>query len=184
IFISLSAMVLSLVLGLIVGVTSGYYRGFADSALARTMDLLLAFPTLLFSISLLAIFNSSKNGAFGLKGLPLNFTVLIFVIGFFGFPYIGRIVRGQVLSIREKEFIDAARSLGATNYRIMTREVLPNLVGPILVYTTLYLPNNILAEAGLSYLGVGVQPPGVSWGSMLSDAGTYFKVDPMYLFAP
>lgn len=184
IFISLSAMLLSLVLGLIVGIAAGYYRGFVDSALARTMDLLLAFPTLLFSISLLAIFNASKDGAFGLQGLPLNFTVLIFVIGFFGFPYIGRIVRGQVLAIREKEFIDAARSIGSTDWRIVTREVLPNLVGPVLVWTTLTIPNYIIAEAGLSFLGVGIQEPTASWGKMLSTAGNWFQIDPAYLFWP
>jgi peptide/nickel transport system permease protein len=110
--------------------------------------------------------------------------VIIFVLGFFGFPYIGRIVRGQVLSLREKEFVDAARSLGASNFRIMTREIMPNLVGPILVYTTLTIPNYILGEAGLSFLGVGVTYPTASWGQMLSDAGNYFEIDPTYLIAP
>ncbi len=177
------ATFLSLLLGVPLGIAAGFFRGWSDSLISRFMDLLLSFPTLLFSIAVLSIFGRVNSFA-GLSGQALRYGVIIFVLGFFGFPYIGRIVRGQVLSIREKEFIDAARSLGATNYRIMTREVLPNLVGPILVYTTLYLPNNILGEAGLSYLGVGVQPPGVSWGSMLSDAGNYFQVDPMYLFAP
>ena len=110
--------------------------------------------------------------------------MIIFVLGFFGFPYIGRIVRGQVLALREKEFVDAARSLGASNFRIMTREIMPNLVGPILVYTTLTIPNYILGEAGLSFLGVGVTYPTASWGQMLSDAGSYFEIDPTYLIAP
>jgi peptide/nickel transport system permease protein len=93
-------------------------------------------------------------------------------------------VRGQVLSLREKEFVEAARSLGASNFRIMTREIMPNLIGPILVYSTLAIPNNILGEAGLSYLGVGVPGGTPSWGHMLSDAGQYFEIDPFYLFVP
>jgi len=92
-------------------------------------------------------------------------------------------VRGQVLALREKEFVDAARSLGASNFRIMTREIMPNLVGPILVYTTLTIPNYMLGEAGLSFLGVGVTYPTASWGQMLSDAGGYFEIDPTYLLA-
>ena len=182
-FIAMSAMVLSLFFGLVVGVSAGFYRGPVDALLSRLMDLLLAFPTLLFSIALLAIFNNSPS-FLGLSGQSLNFAVVIFVIGFFGFPYIGRIVRGQVLSMREKEFIDAARSLGASDWRILSREILPNLVGPILVWMTLSIPSYILTEAGLSFLGVGVQPPTSSWGAMLSTAGNFFQIDPAYLFWP
>jgi ABC-type dipeptide/oligopeptide/nickel transport system permease subunit len=181
--IGLLATALSVILGVATGLMAGYYRGVADTLLSRVMDLLLSFPTLLFSLALLAIFSEVPSFA-GLSGVPLRFAVIIFVLGFFSFPYIGRIVRGQVLSIREKEFVDAARSLGATNYRIMTREIMPNLVGPILVYTTLSIPANILGEAGLSYLGVGVPQGTSSWGGMLSDAGQYFTIDPTYLFAP
>lgn len=181
--IGVLATLLSVVLGTAVGIVAGYYRGFADSALSRVMDLLLSFPTLLFSLALLAIF-ADVPSFIGLSGVPLRFAVIIFVLGFFSFPYIGRIVRGQVLSLREKEFIDAARSLGASNYRIVTREILPNLVGPILVYATLAIPNNILGEAGLSYLGVGLPAGTSSWGGMLSVAGSYFTIDPMFLFVP
>jgi peptide/nickel transport system permease protein len=181
--ISSLATLLSLVFGVSLGLIAGYYRGLSDSAISRTMDLLLSFPTLLFSIALLSIF-ASVPVFLGLSGQPLRFAVIIFVLGFFGFPYIGRIVRGQVLSLREKEFVEAARSIGATDFRIMTREILPNLLGPILVYTSLTLPNNMLGEAGLSYLGVGVLPPTASWGGMLSDAGNFYQVDPSYLFAP
>jgi peptide/nickel transport system permease protein len=177
------ATLLSLVLGVSLGLVAGYSRGWRDSLIARTMDMLLAFPTLLFSIALLSVFAIVPSFA-GLSGVPLRFGVIIFVLGFFGFPYIGRIVRGQVLSLREKEFVDAARSLGASNFRIMTREIMPNLVGPILVYTTLTIPNYILGEAGLSFLGVGVTYPTASWGQMLSDAGNYFEIDPTYLIAP
>lgn len=181
--IGLLATVLSLILGLIVGTLAGYFGGFTDSVLSRTMDMFLSFPVLLFAISLLTVFSIVDSFA-GLSGTPLRFGVIIFVLGFFGFAYIGRIVRGQVLSIRENDFIAAARSLGASPIRIMAREVLPNLMGPVLVWTTLIIPVNILGEAGLSYLGVGIQPPTVSLGGMLSDAGTYLYIDPAYLFFP
>ena len=181
--IGLLATLLSVVLGVIAGLVAGFYRGPADSVISRLFDLLLSFPVLLFSIALLALFADIPT-FLGLSGVPLRFAVIIFVLGFFSFPYIGRIVRGQVLSLREKEFVEAARSLGASNYRIMTREIMPNLVGPILVYTTLAIPNNILGEAGLSYLGVGVPAGTPSWGGMLSSAGNYFQIDPTYLFAP
>ncbi|MGN6609464.1 MAG: ABC transporter permease [Jatrophihabitans sp.] len=181
--IGLLATLVAVLLGTIAGVAAGFYGGVTDSVLSRLMDLLLSFPVLLFSIALLAIFGDVPSFA-GLSGVPLHFAIIIFVLGFFTFPYIGRIVRGQVLSIREKEYIDAARSLGASNWRIMTREILPNLVASILVYSTLAIPNNILGEAGLSFLGVGVPPQTPSWGKMLSDANQYFQIDPLYLFAP
>jgi peptide/nickel transport system permease protein len=181
--IGILATTLSIVLGVAAGLAAGYYRGATDSILSRVMDMLLSFPTLLFSLALLSIFQDVPS-FLGLSGTPLRFAVIVFVLGFFSFPYIGRIVRGQVLSLREKEFVEAARSLGASNYRIMTREIMPNLVGPILVYSTLAIPNNILGEAGLSYLGVGVPVGTSSWGHMLSDAGQYFEIEPTYLFVP
>jgi peptide/nickel transport system permease protein len=172
------ATVLSLVLGVLAGVVSGFYRGWIDIVISRVMDVLLSFPTLLFSLALVSVSSI-------ISGAPIvRYSVIIFVLGFFAFPYVGRIVRGQVLSLREKEFVEAARSLGAGNARIMFREIAPNLVGPILVYTTLAIPNNILGEAGLSFLGVGVIPPTPSWGQMLSDAGGYIQVDPYYIFLP
>ena len=181
--ISVSAMAVSLVLGLTVGIVSGYYRGSIDAVVARILDVLLAFPVLLFAIALLAIFNQSPS-FLGMSGQTLNFAVVIFVLGFFGFAYLARIVRGQVLSLREKEFVDAARSLGASDWRIVTREILPNLMGPVLVWVTLTIPSYILGEAGLSFLGVGVQPPTASWGQMLSNAGRFFQNDPMFLMWP
>jgi peptide/nickel transport system permease protein len=172
------ATALSLLLGVGLGLAAGFYRGWADTIISRVMDVLLSFPTLLFSISLITVLSFVSSGQ------VVRFALIIFVLGFFGWPYIGRIVRGQVLSLREKEFVDAARSLGASNGWIMAREIMPNLVGPILVYTTLTIPNNMLGEAGLSFLGVGVVPPTASWGQMLSNAGNYFQVDPMYLILP
>jgi len=181
--ISVSAMVVSLALGLTVGIISGYYRGTVDAIVARVLDVLLAFPVLLFALALLAIFNQSPS-FLGMSGQTLNFAVLVFVLGFFGFAYLARIVRGQVLSLREKEFVDASRSLGASDWRIITREILPNLMGPVLVWATLTIPSYILGEAGLSFLGVGVQPPTASWGQMLSVAAQFVQNDPMFLVWP
>src|SRR5213079_1885032 len=111
-------------------------------------------------------------------------TVVIFVIAFVNWTYIGRIIRGQVLSLREKEFVEAARSLGASNRRIIFREILPNLVAPIIVYSTLVIPQNILFEAALSFLGVGVQPPNASWGAMIADATSIFDSAWWYMVFP
>ena len=172
------ATLLSLVLGVSTGLLAGYYRGWVDTLISRIMDVLLSFPVLLFSLSMIAVVAIITTAPVA------RFAVIVFVLGFFGFPYIGRIVRGQVLSLREKEFVEAARSLGATDLRIMAREIAPNLLGPILVYTTLTIPNNILGEAGLSFLGLGVPPPTPSWGQMLSDAGDTFQNDPVYLILP
>jgi peptide/nickel transport system permease protein len=176
--IGLAATALSVILGVAFGTLSGYFRGWVDGVVSRFMDVILSFPTLLLSLSLIAVVALIRPGN------GPRYLVIIFVLGFFGFPYIGRIVRGQVLSLREKEFVDAARSLGASNLRIMAKEIAPNLVGPILVYTTLTIPNNILGEAGLSFLGIGIQPPTPTWGQMLADAGSYFQIDPMYLVFP
>jgi peptide/nickel transport system permease protein len=172
------ATALSLILGVLAGVVSGFYRGWVDAIISRVMDVLLSFPTLLFSLALVSVSSIISSAPI------VRYGVIVFVLGFFAFPYIGRIVRGQVLSLREKEFVEAARSLGASNARIMFREIAPNLIGPILVYTTLAIPNNILGEAGLSFLGVGVIPPTPSWGQMLSDAGGFIQVDPFYIFLP
>lgn len=181
-FIAGLATAVSLLLGVTLGMIAGYYRGWLDTIISRTMDVLLSFPVLLFSIAIIAVVGIVVGA--GPTANTARTGVIIIVLGFFGWPYIGRIVRGQVLSLREKEFVEAARSLGASNARIMFREILPNLLGPILVYTTLTIPNNMLGEAGLSYLGIGVLPPTPSWGGMLSDASTYIQVDATYFLLP
>ena len=145
------------------------------------MDIVLAFPLLLFAIAISA---SLQTKAFGLTGLKLHISVLIFVIGFFSWPYMGRIVRGQTLSLREREFVFAARSLGARGPYILFKELLPNLVAPIIVYSTLLIPTNILFESALSFLGVGIAPPQASWGGMLGDSVQYYRIDPEYMLAP
>jgi peptide/nickel transport system permease protein len=179
--VATGATILSNIIGTVLGVIAGYYGGWVDSLISRLMDTFLAFPLLLFAISISA---SLQDGAFGLNGLPLRISVLIFVIGFFNWPYMGRIVRGQTLSLREREFVEAARSLGARGPFILFRELLPNLVAPILVYSTLLIPTNILFEAALSFLGVGIAPPQASWGGMLNDAVDLFYADPQYMVVP
>jgi peptide/nickel transport system permease protein len=161
---------------------AGFFRGWVDTVISRFIDVLLAFPILLFGIGL-ASACSLGNGCLGGLIKP-GLTVVIFVIAFVNWTYIARIVRGQVLSLREKEFIEASRSLGASNFRIVFREVLPNLVAPIIVYTTLIIPQNILFEAALSFLGVGVQPPNASWGQMLAEATDIFDSAWWYMVFP
>jgi peptide/nickel transport system permease protein len=159
---------LAVLVGVIIGTMAGFFGGWIDTALSRTMDVILAFPILLLAIGLSSACTLG-NGCLGGLITPGR-TTLIFVIALASWPYIGRIIRGQVLSLREKEFVEAARSLGAGNGRIMRREILPNLVAPIIVYSSLILPTNVLYEAALSYLGVGVQPPTASWGQMIAAA--------------
>lgn len=181
--IAFLATALSVILGTLFGVVAGYFGGWIDSIIARTMDVFLAFPLLLFA---LALANVIPFSAFGLSGNTLRIFVMVFVIGFFNWPYMGRIIRGQTLSLREREFVDAARSLGARGPYILFRELLPNLVAPILVYSTLLIPSNILFEAALDYLGVGLYLPTPTWGQMLSSAVTnqYWSLDPWYMLVP
>jgi len=181
--IAFLATALAVGIGVVMGVIAGYFGGWVDAVIARAMDIFLAFPLLVFAIALVGVIPSS---AFGLSGNGLRIGLLIFVIGFFAWPYMGRIIRGQTLSLREREFVDAARSMGARGSYVLFRELLPNLVGPILVYATLLVPTNILFEAALSYLGVGIIPPQPSWGGMMSDAVTngFYQIDPMYVIIP
>ena len=161
------------VIGVVVGLLAGFYRGWVDTVLSRITDLVLCFPTLLFGIGLASA--CALNGCLGgtiQPGVP----VITAVVVIFGWTYIARIVRGLVLSLREKEFVEAARSLGASDARIMFREILPNLAAPVIVYASLLIPVNILFEAALSFLGVGVQPPTASWGQMIAQATPIFNI--------
>ena len=181
--IAFLSTVLAVVIGTFFGVIAGYLGGWVDSLIARSMDVFLAFPLLVFALALAGVI---PNTAFGLSGNSLRIAVLIFVIGFFNWPYMGRIIRGQTLSLREREFVDAARSLGARTPYVLFRELLPNLVAPILVYATLLIPTNILFEAALDYLGVGLYVPTPTWGQMLSSAvqNGYYYIDPEYMLVP
>lgn len=250
--VSLEAALIStsliVTIAVIVGMIAGYYRGFVDTAISRTMDVLLAFPVLLLALGLGAacalkgclptqsagralfvagliiavvpvmfavisqargkggfaavtradwLLRTAPGGITSIAGLILwlfaaksstlvqpGLPVVIFVIVISTWPYMARIIRGQVLSLREKEFVEAARSLGASDTRIIFRHILPNLVAPIVVYTTLLIPTNILFEAALSFLGVGVQPPTASWGAMLADATNGFSTAWWYMTFP
>ena len=177
------ATLVSVVIGSVAGITAGYFGGWVDTVISRLMDIFLAFPLLLFAIALGAVLQSADE-VLGLSGKWLSIAVLITIIGFFNWSYIGRIIRGQTLSLREKEFVEAARSLGAGNGHILFRQLLPNLAAPILVYSTLIIPTNILFEAALSFLGVGVKPPTPSWGAMLSEAVSTYSVAPTFMIVP
>ena len=180
--VAVLATALIVAIGTLIGMIAGYYRGWVDSALSRAMDVMLAFPVLLLALGLGAAcsFGGGCLGGIIQPGLP----VVIFVIVLAQVSYFARIIRGQVLSLREKEFIEAARSLGASDARIIFREVLPNLLAPIIVYTTLIIPTNILFEAALSFLGVGVQPPTATWGAMIAEATNIFDIAWWFMLAP
>ena len=163
---------IAVLIGVTIGLIAGFYRGAIDTVLSRLTDVVLAFPILLLGLGLAAAC-SGANGCFGgliQPGLP----VVIMVIAIINWTYIARIVRGQVLSLREKEFVEAARSLGAGDSRIIVREILPNLVAPLIVYSSLLIPANILLEAALSFLGVGVAGGTPSWGAMINEATSLF----------
>ena len=169
------ASAFAVLIGLVVGLLAGYFGGWIDTLLSRTADVMLAVPQLLIAIGIVAACSTTKEGCVaGLvqPGLP----IVIAVITFFSWSYIARIVRGFTLSLREKEFVESARSLGASNMRILATEILPNLVGPLIVYSTLLIPTNILFEAALSYLGLGVPPDQASWGQILSEASGLYDV--------
>ncbi len=164
---------LSVIIGLTIGVIAGYYGGKVDLVLSRFIDIILGFPFLITAIALVSVFQPSV-------------LIIIGVLVFFGWTTIARIARGQVLSVKEKEYMEAARSLGASDLRIMRVDVLPNLLAPITVYATLLIPANIVGEATLSFLGLGVIPPASSWGQMLGAAseGGLYKLAWWYVLFP
>jgi peptide/nickel transport system permease protein len=182
--IAVSATVFSIVVGTIVGIVGGFVGGKTDFALGRFNDLILAFPQLLMLLALSVVLIDKITSLGAPPGTPSRVIYLILVLGFFGFPYFARIIRGQVLSLREREFVEAARSLGARGPRIWFTELLPNLWAPILVYTTLILPANIGTEAALSFLGVGVGPPTPTLGNVLTDSVAFLVADPTYFILP
>jgi len=174
-FIAFFATGMATTLGVFFGMLAGFYRGKVDTFISRAIDVVLSLPVLLLALGLVSACGLQKSGCLGGIIQP-GLLLVSYVIGLFSWPYIARIVRGQVLSLREKEFIEAARSMGSTNMRIMFREILPNVAAPIIVYTTLIIPSNILFEAALSFLGIGVPQETPSWGRQLAEAGTIFTV--------
>lgn len=179
------ATLFSVVVGTALGIVAGFARGWLDWVISRAMDLVLSFPSTLMLLSLSAVLISTMSDVFKFPpGAPATMAFMVLVLGFFGWPFFARIMRGQVLSLREREFIEAAQSLGARRGRLYFKELLPHLWAPILVYVTLILPQNIAAEAALGFLGVGIQAPTPSFGSILNDSVTYALPDPAYFIIP
>jgi peptide/nickel transport system permease protein len=177
--VALFATSISVVIGVTLGLVAGFFGGVIDTIVSRLIDIVLSLPLVLFAIGIVAACGTTVEGCkVGWDPISIHIKpglgIVVGVIALFSWPYIGRIVRGNTLSIKEKEFVEASRSLGAGNLRIMFREVLPNLVAPIIVYATLIIPNNIVFEAALSFLGLGVPEKTPSWGDMLSEASRLF----------
>jgi peptide/nickel transport system permease protein len=169
--VGLIAVGIALLAGTALGLLAGYVRGFTDATIMRIMDGLLALPTLVLALAITAMLGPSLNN-------------VMLAIGVTGVPLFARLVRGQVLSVRELDYIQAARSVGANDVHVMLTHVLPNVMAPIVVQASLTMPAAILAEAGLSFLGLGVQPPTPSWGAMLNTAKGYLQQDPWLAVAP
>ncbi|GAA1946755.1 ABC transporter permease [Kitasatospora viridis] len=171
--VAFSAAVLITVVGVTLGVLAGYFGGKTDMLISRFMDIMMSFPSLIFMMALLSVAKDINR-----------VLLLIIVMSLFTWPYIARVIRGQTISLKHREYVEAARASGTTSARIVLTEILPNLSSTIIVYITLAIPSLIGAEAGLTFLGVGVQPPTPSWGQMISDSYTYYKSDPMFFVLP
>lgn len=172
-FIATVATVLTVMLAALIGVPAGYFGGWVDQVLSRFTDIVMTFPAFIFMIALIAV----------LPNVP-RIPLLIGLMSGFSWPYLARLLRGQVISLREREFVEAATSVGARHRSILLRELLPNLVSPIIVTAMLMVPSYIGFEAALSFLGLGVQPGTASWGEMLSASLTWYATDPMYFVVP
>lgn len=170
--VGIGATAITIVVGVLVGLVTGYFGGIVDTVLARIIDMVLSIPYLLFAISLFAILGH------------LNIWLVMLAIAAFGWASVGRIIRGQVISMREREYVEAARSLGASDWRIIFVDILPNVIAPAIVFSTLLLPVSVLSEAALSYLGIGIPPPTADWGQMISDAQPLYQVAWWYLLFP
>lgn len=182
--IALSATLLATLIGVIIGLISGFFGGKTDLVLSRTMEITLAFPSILFALAITPVLEN----VFESWGLPpgngTRIPVMIFVLSMFGWPYIARIVRGQVISLREREFVEAARALGASKFHLVFHQILPNLWAPILVTVALNIPTMITAEAALTFLGAGVIDPTSDWGAMLLASVPFYNINPTYTFIP
>ena len=170
-FAGVVASLLSVAFGTVVGMFAGYFGGATDSVLSRTMDVVLSMPFLLFAIALVALVG---------PGLWIS----VAVISFFSWASVGRVTRGQTLSIKEKEYIEAARSVGAGGLRVIFVDVLPNVIAPVIVYTTLLIPASIAFMATLSFLGIGIVPPTPDWGNMIAESLQYYRVAWWFVLFP
>lgn len=169
--IGVVAVAIMVVVGLVTGAVAAYYGGWWDSIIMRTADVFFAFPYILFAIVLIAVLG---------KGLQNVFLA----IGILGWPTIARVFRSSVLPVKGSEYVDAARAMGASTWRILVRHIMPNSIAPVIVYGTMSVGGAILAEAALSFLGMGVQPPAPSWGGMLSEARSLLFTAPWVMLYP
>ncbi|MSO33402.1 MAG: ABC transporter permease [Candidatus Nanopelagicaceae bacterium] len=181
-FVALITTVLSISIGVVAGIMMGFFRGRVDSTIGRFIDFLLAFPSffMIVALSLPMVQRLEKSGI--AEGNTARMLYLVLILIFFGWPYLARVIRSQVLSIRERDYVMAARALGASNTRIIFKEILPNLWSIIIVYFSLSLPGYLTAEAVFSFLGLGIQPPDASWGLLISDSIKYVMNAPTYFF--
>ena len=173
-----------MIIGVLLGASAGYFRGATDTVISRLTEITMAFPLLLFVIALAATVGPRLN-AITFGGIfPEGVITLVLVFSIFGWFYPARIMRAQVLSIREKEYVEAARMIGASDARIIRSHVLPHLMAPMIVYSTLIVAQFVLAEAGLSFLGLGIKSPTASWGNMLADSVEFYTVRPTLMLWP
>jgi peptide/nickel transport system permease protein len=187
--VAFTATTIATALGVVAGLVAGYFRGWTDTLVSRAVDVLLAIPYLLLAIGLASACTftvGEDEGSGGCLGglIKPGLPVVIFVISFTSWTYMARIIRGQTLSLREKEFVESARSVGASSPRIIFRELLPNLTAPIIVYASILIPQVILYEAALSFLGIGVDPDTPSWGAMIADATSDFSTYWWFMLFP
>ncbi len=181
--VAIGATILSMTIGVLLGAMAGFFSGWTDTVVSRLTEIVMAFPVLLFVIALASTVGERLDGVtFGFLGKGT--VTLIFVIGMFGWFYPARIVRAQVLSLREKEFVEAARMIGQNDWKIIRSHILPHLVAPIIVYSTIIIATNILLEAGLSFLGLGIKAPTPSWGNLLATAPDYYLTQPWLMVWP
>jgi peptide/nickel transport system permease protein len=183
-FIGFVSGLITTLLAVVLGLLAGYYRGWVDAVIARTLDVLWSLPVLLIGI---AIGTASALGGLGIGPLHLeggSIWIPIFIISIFYTPYVARPIRGEVLSLGEKEFVEAAIAQGAGPLRLMFGEILPNLASTIVVFFALNIANNMLFEAALSFLGAGVQPPNSSWGTMISIGEELLTTQPLLAIIP
>jgi peptide/nickel transport system permease protein/oligopeptide transport system permease protein len=172
--VGVAAVVISLIIGLLLGAVSGFYGALIDAVIMRITDVFLAFPYILFCILILAILPSETRGI----------GPVILSIGLLGWPSFARLFRSSVLSVKENDYVDAGRALGASDARLMFRHIMPNAVAPVVVYATMSVGGAILTEAALSFLGLGIQPPQISWGRMINDGRGYLISNPGLVFWP
>jgi peptide/nickel transport system permease protein len=173
-----------MVIGVILGSIAGYFRGWTDTIVSRVTEITMAFPLLLFIVALAATVGPQLDAVTFGGIFPNGVVTLVLIFTMFGWFYPARIMRAQVLSIREKEYIEAARMIGASDARIIRSHVLPHLIAPMIVYSSLIVASYVLFEAGLSFLGLGIQPPTASWGNLLSDAPQYYTTRPLLMLWP